>query len=330
MSIKKFDIKGLDRTANVRVLLNSDLGNVTLGNVYVNNIFDANGDPFVSGGGASITVSSTPPQGEAGKLWINGDTGEFYAYVANVWIQPVNGVGETGATGATGPSGTPGAQGLPGLSGQPGSQGSTGATGAIGATGPIGQDGATGPVGATGAEFVLSVGETPPINPQNGSLWWASNTGSLFFYYSDGDSSQWVSAAVGGGGGGISLGSREAKSVTTTSIANNATENVNITGYKGYCLYKIQTSAAAWVRIYTDDASRTADAARSESVDPGTNAGVIAEVITTGANTIVVAPGTIGFNNEATPTTTIPLAVTNKSGSSAAITVTLTVLQIEV
>lgn len=328
MTIKKFDIKGLDRTANVRVLLNSDLANVTLGDVYVTNIFDANGDPFVSGGGASITVSSTPPAGEPGKLWINGDTGEFYAYVSDVWIQPVNGIGETGATGATGPQGLTGQQGLTGVSGQPGPQG---ATGASGATGPTGNDGATGPPGASGAEFVLSVGENPPMNPQNGSLWWASNTGSLFFYYADGDSTQWVSAAVGGGGsGGVSLGSRETKTVTTSSIANNAIENLNITGYKGYILFKIQTSAAAWVRVYTDTASRTADADRSETVDPGPGSGVIAEVITTGANVVVVAPGTIGFNNESTVTTNIPIAVKNKSGSNAAITITLTILQIEV
>lgn len=306
MTIKKFDIKGLDRTANVRVLLNSDLANVTLGDVYVNNIFDANGAPFKSGGGASVTVSSIPPQGETGKLWINDDTGEFYVYIANVWIQPVNGIGEIGATGATG---------------------------FIGATGPVGQNGLLGPVGATGAEFVLSVGVNPPANPQNGSLWWASEIGTLFFYYVDGDSSQWVSASVGSNGsgsGGVSLGSRENRSVTTSNIAHNANENVSVTGYKGYILYKIQTSAAAWVRIYTDSASRTADAARSESVDPSAGSGVIAEVITTGANTVIVAPGTIGFNVETTPTTNIPMAVKNKSGSSAAITVTLTVLQIEV
>lgn len=332
MAIKKFDIKGLDRTANVRVLLNSDLANVTLGNVYVNNIFDANGAPFISGGGASITVSSTPPQGETGKLWIDSDTGEFYAYVANVWIQPVNGIGETGATGPQGPQGTTGSQGLTGLSGQTGPQGSTGATGLTGATGPAGVNGLLGPVGATGAEFVLSVGVNPPVNPQNGSLWWASEIGTLFFYYVDGDSSQWVSASVGSGGGsgGVSLGSRETKSVTTSNIANNSSENVSVTGYKGYILYKIQTSAAAWIRIYTDSASRTADAARSESVDPSASSGVIAEVITTGANTVIVAPGTIGFNAETTPTTDIPMAVKNKSGSNAAITVTLTVLQIEV
>jgi hypothetical protein len=86
----------------------------------------------------------------------------------------------------------------------------------------------------------------------------------------------------------------------------------------------------AWVRIYTDTASRTADASRAEGVDPTPGSGVIAEVITTAApQTILISPGTIGFNNESSPTTSIPIAVTNKSGTTRTITVTLTVLQLE-
>jgi hypothetical protein len=115
----------------------------------------------------------------------------------------------------------------------------------------------------------------------------------------------------------------------TASLANSATGTLDVTGFKGYALYKIQTSHAAWVRIYTDTASRTADNSRTENTDPGTNSGVVAEVITTGANTIVIAPAAIGFNNEATPGTGIPMAVTNKSGGTAVITVTLTVVQME-
>jgi hypothetical protein len=122
---------------------------------------------------------------------------------------------------------------------------------------------------------------------------------------------------------------RTTANATTASLANAATGNLTITGFKGYVLYKIQTSAAAWVRIYTDVASRTADAGRSELTDPLPGAGVIAEVITTGAETILISPGSMGFSNESTPSTNIQLAVTNKSGGVAAITVTLTVLQIE-
>lgn len=123
--------------------------------------------------------------------------------------------------------------------------------------------------------------------------------------------------------------SRATVSGTTASLANAATANLSITGYKSYLLYKIQTSTNAWVRIYTDTASRTADATRDELTDPAPSAGVIAEVITSGSQTILISPGAIGFNNEATPTTNIPIAVTNKSGNTAAITVTLTVLQLE-
>jgi ethanolamine utilization protein EutA (predicted chaperonin) len=92
---------------------------------------------------------------------------------------------------------------------------------------------------------------------------------------------------------------------------------------------KIQTSAAAWVRIYTSEAARIADASRSEGVDPAPGSGVIAEVITTGAETVLISPSTIGFNDESPVTTNIPVRVTNKSGSTAAITVTLTLLQLE-
>jgi len=125
------------------------------------------------------------------------------------------------------------------------------------------------------------------------------------------------------------MASRSSVNGTTASIADAATGNVDITGFKGYLLYKIQTSAAAWVRIYTDTTSRAVDSGRSELTDPTPGAGVVAEVITTGAQTILISPGALGFNNEAIPTTSIPIAVTNKSGSTTTITITLTVVQVE-
>ena len=125
------------------------------------------------------------------------------------------------------------------------------------------------------------------------------------------------------------LASRGTAAGTTASLANNATGNLTIVGFKGYVLYKIQTSAGAWVRMYTDSASRTADSSRLQTSDPTPGSGVIAEVITSGAQTIIIGPGTIGFNNESTPTTNIELAVTNLSGSTTTIVVTLTILKIE-
>ena len=126
------------------------------------------------------------------------------------------------------------------------------------------------------------------------------------------------------------LSSRASVAGTTASIADGADDDLDITGYKGYMLYKIQTDGAAWVRIYVNAAKRTADAARTEGQDPGPDAGVIAEVITTGAETVIVAPGVIGFNDESPVTNVIPCAVRNKTGSTGTVTVTLTAVEMEV
>lgn len=136
---------------------------------------------------------------------------------------------------------------------------------------------------------------------------------------------------VGGNVVSGAVSGRANLSITTSSMADGANVTANIAGFKSYALFKITTSAAAWVTVYTDNASRTSDtiSGRTETQDPLPGSGVIAEVITTGANAIVMAPATIGFNNEATPTTNIPIRVKNKSGTSAAITVTLTLLQME-
>ena len=123
--------------------------------------------------------------------------------------------------------------------------------------------------------------------------------------------------------------SRATVAGTSASLLNDASGDIDITGFKGYILYKIQTSVASWVRLYTDSASRTADNSRLEGTDPLPGAGVIAEVITTGASTILISPGAFGFNNEGSPTTNIPVRVTNKSGSTTDVTVTLVVVQLE-
>jgi len=126
------------------------------------------------------------------------------------------------------------------------------------------------------------------------------------------------------------IGTRGTVAGTTSSIANNTSSNLDITGHKGYFLYKIQTSAAAWVRLYSSASARTSDAGRSETTDPTPGSGVIAEAITTGAQTVLVTPFAGGFNDENPVTNTIPCAVTNKSGSTQTITVTLTVVPTEV
>ena len=113
----------------------------------------------------------------------------------------------------------------------------------------------------------------------------------------------------------------------TSSLANDAIANVSITTPKTYVLMKVQTSHAAWVTLYSDSTSRTADASRQISVDPIPGSGVVAEVITTGAQTQLITPGAICFNSAGTGTTYAK--VVNKSGSTANVQVTLTYVALE-
>jgi len=131
------------------------------------------------------------------------------------------------------------------------------------------------------------------------------------------------------GGGGSGLQSRSTATGTTGSLADGDEADLDITGFKSYALLTITTDRAARVRLYVSDATRLADASRAEGVDPTSDAGLIAEVITTGAETVIISPGAYGFNLESPVTTTISTRVTNKSGSTSTVQVDLNILQLE-
>ena len=126
-----------------------------------------------------------------------------------------------------------------------------------------------------------------------------------------------------------SVGRRNTANVSTSNIADGASDDITIVAAKSYMLQKIETSDAAWVTLYTDAASRTADASRTQTTDPAPGSGVIAEVITSGAGTQLITPGVMGFNNDGTPSDNVYLKVENQSGGAAAITVTLTYVKME-
>ena len=123
------------------------------------------------------------------------------------------------------------------------------------------------------------------------------------------------------------LPSRTTAQVTASALSSNGSIDLSITTPKTYALLKIQTSHAAWVTLYTDTASRTADASRTETTDPTPGSGVLAEVITAGPVTQLISPGTICYNSAANTTTY--LKVVNKSGATANVTVTLHYVQLE-
>ena len=132
---------------------------------------------------------------------------------------------------------------------------------------------------------------------------------------------------VGFSGGSTSRG---VVSGTTGSLAQNAIGNITITGHKSYLLMNVGLSTAGWFRLYTDSASRTADATRSVGEDPAAGSGVIAEVVTTGLSTsIKVSPFVPGGNMDSTPSTNMYVAIKNTSSTTQAITANLTILKLE-
>ena len=171
---------------------------------------------------------------------------------------------------------------------------------------------------ATGAQLENTTADSFVVKPVRN----ASGTHSMEYNPTTGEIT-YDTLASGG------LPSRSPPIGATSSLADAAQADLDITGFKSYTLMAITTDKAARVRLYVNAATRTADAARAEGIDPTSDAGVIAEVITTGAETVIISPGAIGFNLESTPTTNIPCRVTNKSGSTGTVQVGLTILQLE-
>lgn len=230
--------------------------------------------------------------------------------------------GSLGYIGSTGYSGSRGVQGYVGS--QSTSTGFTGSAGAFSAIGYVGSPGAPGSPGG----FVGSQGPAGPSGGFTGSRG-SGFTGSATAGYVGSPGTLRGFTGSGGGGGGVGLTSRQTLSGTATSLANGATSTFTINGHKTYALLKIQTSAAAWVRIYSSSAAQTSDASRTSFTDPLPGSGVIAEVITTGATNQIITPAAIGFNDDGSVSGNIYVRVTNQSGATASIVVTLTVLQLE-
>ena len=138
----------------------------------------------------------------------------------------------------------------------------------------------------------------------------------------------WVDQAT------VGLASRQQNSVTTGSLAQGATANTAITtAGKSFALLSITISAPAYVVLYIDAASRTADSSRAEGTDPAPGSGVLTEISTTtsGSSTFLMTPAVLGWNNDSTPAAQVHAKIVNKRATSGsnAITVTLKTLKLE-
>jgi hypothetical protein len=133
----------------------------------------------------------------------------------------------------------------------------------------------------------------------------------------------------GGGGGGVS--GRTDETVTTASLAHNATENGTIPLGRSFIPFRVTVDRACRVRLYSTAAARTADASRLPGNDPTGEHGVILDVrlnAETGLEWDVIDPPT-GHCAEAVVTEDIPYAITNESGSPSTVEVTISRIILE-
>jgi hypothetical protein len=273
------------------------------------------------------------PMGPQGQIGIQGNTG-IKGSTGVTGIQGIQGsTGVLGNTGIQGIQGITGIQGIQGIQGEIGIQGLQGIQGETGLLGPVGETGIQGIQGTTGSGIqgttgVGIQGATGLLGPAGATgAGIQGNTGLQGIKGETGIQGIPGQTGIQGSTGIGAIYSRSSHTNSTSVIVNGSTENINIDGAKGYVLYKIQTSHASWVRIYSSDSARTSDSSRLEGNDPLAGTGVITEVITTSGTTVLITPSTLGFTEDGS--NSIPLAVTNKSGSDNAITVNLTLVRIE-
>jgi hypothetical protein len=255
----------------------------------------------------------------------NGTNWTTSIYTSGGYTGPTGQVGSATNTGATGPAVT----GPTGPTGQMGSATNTGATGWTGATGSS-ITGVTGPTGMasiiTGPTGPLGTGPTGPmITGPTGISQVTGPTGPT----TTGPTGVGISGPTGPTGSGLTT--RTTVSYTVTNLSPGfATSAVINNGYKSYVLYSITVSSAAWVVVYSSVANQSSDSSRSITTDPTPGNGVLAEAITTSATTQYFSPAIIGYSAESVPTTSIPVKIYNNGNSTANITVTLTLLQLEI
>jgi hypothetical protein len=119
-------------------------------------------------------------------------------------------------------------------------------------------------------------------------------------------------------------------SYATPILVNNAIHNSVIPLSRSFLAYRVQTDAPARVRLYTRASYRTADALRPFGTPIAGENGLILDVQTSAGNLVYDLPNPVaGSNLEDTVTDDIALAVTNVSGFTQAINVTITRAPIE-
>ena len=141
-------------------------------------------------------------------------------------------------------------------------------------------------------------------------------------YYKDNTLTWSLKGQLGGGGGGGGGGSgiREDVTFTSGSIIANASVSGTVSISPRYQLLQITTNYPCRVRLYTSTAKRDADLTRPMGTDPEGNHGLMFEFISTAELLSAdLSPLVDGFAD----TAAIPYSLTNLSGATQTISVTL-------
>jgi hypothetical protein len=297
----------------------------------------------------TTTTSLTPPPSPAnGDRWFNSNTGIEYIYLENSWVQPYTvsfGTGGGGGGGVNLSAFSVGANATPSGSGGIAYDNTTGVftytppiiTGYTLPTATVGtiSTGTKGGVKVDGTSITISNGvisasaATPYTLPAAEAG--TSTTGTLGGVIPDGTTITIAAGVITAQYPGFSgLSARTTVQTTTSSLTSGSSTTAIVQAAKGYALYSIQVDKGAWITIYTTTTAQSADSSRGITTDPTPGSGVIAEAITNSAGTTTFTPAVYGFNGDGTPSTNMYLKIYNNSGSTNAITVTITYLQLEV
>lgn len=117
---------------------------------------------------------------------------------------------------------------------------------------------------------------------------------------------------------------------TTVSMADSAEVNETVPDIgKSFIMHTLTADKACRVRVYRNEAFRTADAARPSGTLPTGEHGVVLDITFTAAGTYVLTPIPFSINTETVRVNDAAIAVQNLSGVTGTVTLNFSVFTLE-
>lgn len=136
-----------------------------------------------------------------------------------------------------------------------------------------------------------------------------------------------VDALIASSGGGGGSQTRQTVTYTSPVLAPQAKLDFSVTLGKRFDVLAINTSVAAWVRIYPNAAYRTSDTNRSINEQPSNDYVALVDIVSSSiALETFIIPNASCSNMESTPSPSIPCTVVNQHSAGATITINFIVV----